>query len=415
MGKIEKMVQCAIDIAEDDRHGYSQVRRWPSQGTDFDCSSLMYYCAHEAGYDVPLSGYTGTMLDDFMNAGFTALTFDGCITDLDAGDIMLHEQNHTEMYIGNGKFVGAHIAETGGIDGRAGDQTGDEISIVNAYVPSYGWDYVLVPPKESTVSKPAAKKALCGIDVSSNQDVDVCAKVNYDFAIVKMSGNPPGYPWSYVNPHAKHQCDDAVKRGKPVGLYHFGYGKDAQAEAEYFIKQVKSIGYLSKAMLVLDYEDDCTNRGRSWVQKFLKRVEELAGYKPVLYASGSVIVEQNLFALGYPVWCASYRDYEPVYGYDTSGMSIYPGCEKALMWQFTSEGYLSGYSGRLDLNKFFGSLADFTALTGAKKAAGTSTAKLVVDGIYGAKTRAAFEKAIKGDKAKVKALQKALNAGKLPW
>lgn len=157
MGSIAKMVDTAIVIAKDDSHGYSQYRRWPSEGTDFDCSSLMYYCAHEAGYNVPLSGYTGTMLADFKAAGFTALKFSGVkLAGLKRGDILLHERNHTEMCIGGGQFVGAHGSETGGIDGLPGDQTGDEISICNMYVPSYGWDYVLRPPadseKETTVT-----------------------------------------------------------------------------------------------------------------------------------------------------------------------------------------------------------------------------------------------------------------------
>lgn len=148
MGRREDMVQIALDIAYDDSHGYSQYRRWPWEGTDFDCSSLMYYAAHEAGYDVPLSGYTGTMLADFMNAGFNAVPWDGNIWDCDPGDILLAHNDyrqHTEMYIGDGNNVGAHIAETGDIDGEPGDQTGNEISIS----PNWGeWDWVLVPPAD---------------------------------------------------------------------------------------------------------------------------------------------------------------------------------------------------------------------------------------------------------------------------
>lgn len=158
--KIDKMVDIAKKYAADDRHGYSQKRRWPKQGTDFDCSSLMYECAHEAGYNVPVNmGYTGSMLADFKKAGFTAIPFKQVgLKGLRKGDILLNVRDHTEMYIGNGKFVGAHIAETGGVDGKPGDQTGNEISICNAYVFSNGWDYVLRPPASSPEPAPQPTK-----------------------------------------------------------------------------------------------------------------------------------------------------------------------------------------------------------------------------------------------------------------
>ena len=158
MGKIQKMIDYAVAIANDDSHGYSQVRRWKSQGTDRDCSSLMYESANAAGYNVTVgpSGvhYTGSMVADFKRAGFTAVRFDGNLSDLDPGDILVNETYHTEMYIGNGQFVGAHGPEGDGVDGKPGDQTGDEISVCPAYVYWAGWDYVLVPPKEgaSTVT-----------------------------------------------------------------------------------------------------------------------------------------------------------------------------------------------------------------------------------------------------------------------
>lgn len=421
--KAQKMVNEAVSIAKDDSHGYSQdmIGRW--NNPDFDCSSLMYWCANKAGYKVTLgpSGthYTGTMLADFKKAGFTALRFDGNLSDLDPGDIMLNVQNHTEMYIGNGKFVGAHSSEHGTAYGKPGDQTGNEISIVKAYVPSCGWDYVLVPPKESATTATKATNTamrLYGIDVSSNQPQNIGNMVDYDFLIAKMSGNPQAYSWNYVNPYAKKQCADAVKKGKPIGLYHFTWGKQAEVEAEFFVEQVKKLGYLGKCMLIIDYEAEAVDRGQTWVNKLAKKVHELAGYKPVIYASGSVIVGQNLFSLGYPIWCANYpKGYARIDGYSTSGMSVYKGCEKAVMWQFTSQGYLKGYDAPLDLNAFFGTADDFKALTGAQKAAGAKpaqAAKLAVDGSFGPLTKKELQRQLgvkvtgKFDKATKKALQK---------
>lgn len=412
---IQKMVDYAVAVAKDDSHGYSQVRRWPDEGTDFDCSSLMYESADHAGYKVKRGWprYTGSMLADFTAAGFTALRFDGNLSDLDPGDIMLNVEQHTEMYIGNGKFVGAHSSETGGIDGKPGDQTGKEISVVNAYTLSYGWDYVLVPPKDAATITPvkSTAKLMFGIDVSSNQPRNVCATAQHDFAIVKMSGNPHGYAWNYVNPYAKQQMDDAYKKHGRVGLYHFAYGKQAEVEAEFFVEQVKKLGYLGKAILALDYEADAVSKGQTWVKKFCDKVRQLAGYSPIIYASGSVIVDQNLFSIGYPIWCASYyKGYVPVNGRSTNGLKIYSGCEKSIMWQFTSVGRVNGYDGAMDCNVFYGNDADWHALHGAKPAA--KPAKLSVDGVFGALTKKELQRQLgvkvtgKFDKATKKALQK---------
>ena len=147
VGSIDKMVQHAIDIANNDYYGYSWADRWDH---DRDCSSLMYDSADAAGYSVgrgpDKTRYTGTMIDDFMAAGFTKYNY-GTVT-LKRGDILLRnpwssEYGHTEMYIGGNQCVGAHSSENGTAYGVPGDQTGNEISIG----PLWGsWDYVLRPP-----------------------------------------------------------------------------------------------------------------------------------------------------------------------------------------------------------------------------------------------------------------------------
>ena len=75
----QRMVELALQIASDPEHGYSQKPPSGRWGPDFDCSSLIYYLAHEAGYDVGIGGdkvrFTGTMLKDFEKAGFQILPF----------------------------------------------------------------------------------------------------------------------------------------------------------------------------------------------------------------------------------------------------------------------------------------------------------------------------------------------------
>jgi hypothetical protein len=167
------MIDYAVAVAQDPAHGYSQQRRWPSQGTDYDCSSLMY-CAAQlgGGYDVPrgaktCSGYTGTMLADFTAAGFTWVPWRE-VGEIPTGAVLLNTSQHTELYIGGDRSVGAHIDELGGVTGATpGDQTGSEISVTAYYVPSCGWDGILVPPQDGAGSHagapPAPNEGLDGI------------------------------------------------------------------------------------------------------------------------------------------------------------------------------------------------------------------------------------------------------------
>ena len=149
MGSKQAMIDFVVNWCNDDSHGYSQDNRW---GPDCDCSSLMYMAAAHAGYGVPTSGtrYTGTMVRDFTAAGFQAVPFDGNLYDCEPGCIALNTTHHVEMFVGWGQLGGAHIDEHGGVQGCCqGDQAGNEVSVGPAYTPSYGWDYILVPPADS--------------------------------------------------------------------------------------------------------------------------------------------------------------------------------------------------------------------------------------------------------------------------
>ena len=74
---IEKAVQWAINIANDNSHGYDQTRR---DGPDYDCSSLICWAYYNAGFNTR-PGYTpatGSMYDVFVDAGFEDVTA-GCV------------------------------------------------------------------------------------------------------------------------------------------------------------------------------------------------------------------------------------------------------------------------------------------------------------------------------------------------
>lgn len=194
-----------------------------------------------------------------------------------------------------------------------------------------------------------------GIDVSSNQPADICSLVDYDFAIVKATGNPPGYAWNYKNPYMEQQVNDALDKTGCAGLYHFTFGRAAKEEADFFCDTVAD--YVGRVMLVIDYEGPATDNGREWLRTFAQRIKYRTGVNPVVYASSSVIRDQDLESLAeeedLSLWSANYwRGYDTVYGYDTSGMK--QDIPSSALWQFTSQGVLDGYYGYLDLDLFYG-------------------------------------------------------------
>ena len=215
---------------------------------------------------------------------------------------------------------------------------------------------------------------LYGIDVSAHQPKDITNRVKYDFAVVKICGNPNqnGYKYTYTNPYAKSQLDYAYEKTGLVGCYLFTFGlDDPTKEAAYFIEQVVKLGYLNKSILVVDYEGPAVKKGKTWVKKLCDRIKLQAGYSPILYSYGVVINEQNLGSLGYPIWCANYyKGYDIVSGYTTKGMKI--AYDKAKIWQFTSNCILPGYSNGLDANVFFGTKTEWKELANIKT---TSTKK----------------------------------------
>ena len=143
---INSAIEWAVGIANDDSHGYDQTNRW---GPDYDCSSLLIQAYENAGCKVKTNGasYTGDMVDVFKNSGFEDVTNEITLsngTGLLPGDV-LWVQGHTEMYIGDGNIVGAHINEIGEVvGGQTGDQTAKEISVRTYY--NYPWTIVLRLP-----------------------------------------------------------------------------------------------------------------------------------------------------------------------------------------------------------------------------------------------------------------------------
>lgn len=149
MSIVQDALDWALAIAADDSHGYSQKRRF---GPDYDCSSFVIAAYDHAFHNAGMKGpgdfgavTTFNMLNAFKAAGFVEVA-----EELKAGDVCLNVNHHTEMFIGDGKLVGAHSSENGGIDGETGDQTGAEISVGAFY--QFPWDFILRYPEEGEIT-----------------------------------------------------------------------------------------------------------------------------------------------------------------------------------------------------------------------------------------------------------------------
>lgn len=204
-----------------------------------------------------------------------------------------------------------------------------------------------------------------GIDISNWQRGIDLTKVPCDFVIVKATEGT-----SYVSPDCDRAFQQAMGAGKKLGVYHFASGLDANAEADFFVKNIK--GYIKKAILVLDFEAKAVSRGPAWAKQWMDRVFSLTGVKPLIYMSNSVVHQYDwsaVVAADYGLWNAGYYAYgTKFYGYKPDaplrgGTGKWPG---AAIYQYSSEGRLSGYNGDLDINVFYGDAKAWDAYAGGK-------------------------------------------------
>lgn len=106
--QLEKACQVAIERGS---AGLPYV--WGAGGPDsFDCTGFVSYSFHEAGF--PIEVCHGTAFDEaFLSMGFQQIPFSGgdC-SQLKRGDVLSND-HHTELYLGDGKQVGAHCTASG--------------------------------------------------------------------------------------------------------------------------------------------------------------------------------------------------------------------------------------------------------------------------------------------------------------
>lgn len=206
------------------------------------------------------------------------------------------------------------------------------------------------------VFAPTASADMRGVDVSNWQcNIDTGA-LDADFVVSGATWGVGGLTnmclTNGVNQAANYQLGRASASGKSIGVYHYAMGRDARAEADFFVNNVK--GYVGRAVLALDWEsqDNPQFGNGAWVDTWVRRVYERTHVWPVIYLQASALGQLSGYAREHcGVWVAQYASMA-VTGYQERPW-LY-GAYGEAMRQYTSNGSVPGYGGRLDLNYFRG-------------------------------------------------------------
>lgn len=201
------------------------------------------------------------------------------------------------------------------------------------------------------------------IDVSSWQGAIDLAPLPIDGVIAKATEGT-----DYVNPYCDVVIQQAISQNKCFGFYHFATVGDAAQQAQFFYDNC--ISYFGVGVPVLDFEGDALSQGGEWAKQFIDKLHELTGNYCMIYCSSGYLETFN----GYDVcencglWVANYPNVShPDFSYSGDiEFSISPWAFAA-MWQFCSDGRISGFDSDLDLSFFFGDASAWRAYATARQ------------------------------------------------
>ena len=140
--QVEKAVQRAISIAEDNCHGYERWWKWKKW--QYDCSGLVNAAFKHAWFNINNKYWTQSMKEEYEALWFEWITPYNP-NNLKRWDIVLKNQwadwqRHTEIYTWNWKFVWARSNK----DWRPWDSSWNEIAETSANrLTNFGWNWVL--------------------------------------------------------------------------------------------------------------------------------------------------------------------------------------------------------------------------------------------------------------------------------
>lgn len=175
----------------------------------------------------------------------------------------------------------------------------------------------------------------------------------------------------FVDAYCDRFVQTCIKAGKPWGFYHFGRNNSAKKEAAYFINN--TVNYFGAGIPVLDWEDD---QSVEWVNEFVNVIHDQTGVWPWIYANpwrfNQGGVEPNCMR-----WSAQYPGIKT---FEQAENATPDPCDQPIgAWQFTSKGRVTGYSGNLDLDLFYGDAKAWAAYAAGDRTESTGSA-VVLEG-----------------------------------
>ena len=184
-----------------------------------------------------------------------------------------------------------------------------------------------------------------GIDISNWQRGIDLERVPCDFVIVKSTEGT-----TYVDPCCDGFVQQAIGLGKLWGFYHYVTGGHPENEADFWVGQTSD--YFRAGIPCVDWE---SGGNRAWgdtdyLRRFVQRVIDKTGVKPLVYASAGAFPWGVCKELGCGAWVAQYASNSAT-GYQDSPWN--EGAYSCVIRQYSSAGRLAGYNGNLDLDKAY--------------------------------------------------------------
>ena len=210
---------------------------------------------------------------------------------------------------------------------------------------------------------------LHGIDVSSfqkNIDWAGVKREGIQFTMIRMGYRGYGVSSDGIDGKLvkdttyEYNISEAIKQNIPVGVYFFSQAineKEAIDEANFVIENIKKYKITYPVAFDTEYSSSPTRTGRADALTKEERTRvaiafcetiKNAGYKPMIY-TGKNFALNNLEMdklSNYDLWLAHYTG--AIQGDPLDKPSNYTG--NYTMWQYSSNGFVAGINGRVDMN-----------------------------------------------------------------